>query len=337
MRSSSACGRSGLGACSARNARTSSRSRRSSGVSESLIVASEPITELRSLQVDEQPRRPCVVARSNRSSRRWGSASRRRSTRRRRRQRKATVAAISSGVPRRPAGGARDLGSAAGAERAAQPARVDEAGGDRVDADALHDQLLGDRAGEAEDPGLGRRVVRVPGAALDPADRGHVDDRRRARARPSPGPPRGCRRRSRRGGRRGCAAIPRRSAGPGASSGVCATPSARSPRAGARAAASHADVVDAGGAGVVDEDLEWAELASRSPATAASTWSLSHTSTAEGETRRRCVRGPRGARLSRCRARRPAHRRRRNAGRSPRRSPRHLRSRRPLSSKRCTN
>ena len=73
---------------------------------------------------------------------------------------------------------------------------------------------------------LRRGVVRVPGAALDPADRRHVHDRARSARPPSPAPRRGCRRTSRRGGptrtSRHSSSVSRTSA----SSGVCALPSA---------------------------------------------------------------------------------------------------------------
>ena len=46
-----------------------------------------------------------------------------------------------------------------------------------VDPDALDHYLLVGGPREAEDAGLGGGVMRVPRAALDPADRRHVDDR----------------------------------------------------------------------------------------------------------------------------------------------------------------
>src|SRR5262249_13191784 len=52
----------------------------------------------------------------------------------------------------------------------------DEAGRHRVDRDAPVAVLLGHRLGEADDPGLGRGVVRLAGGADDPRDRRHVDD-----------------------------------------------------------------------------------------------------------------------------------------------------------------
>ena len=75
-----------------------------------------------------------------------------------------------------PRGRVRGDHAAGGVERIAQLAGVDVSRGHRVDAYALHDQLFGGGLREAEDAGLRRRVVRMAGAALQPADRGHVHD-----------------------------------------------------------------------------------------------------------------------------------------------------------------
>ena len=49
-------------------------------------------------------------------------------------------------------------------------------GRDDVDGDAARPELAGQRAGEADEPGLRRRVVGLPGRAEQPDDRRDEDD-----------------------------------------------------------------------------------------------------------------------------------------------------------------
>ena len=72
-------------------------------------------------------------------------------------QRNATGPATSSGVPRRPRAVAREQVVAVPLGQHVGEARGDVAGGDGVDAHSARAGLAGQRAGEADDPGLGAR------------------------------------------------------------------------------------------------------------------------------------------------------------------------------------
>ncbi len=90
--------------------------------------------------------------------------------------RKATAAAISSVSPNRPSGVAARSCSLSGSGRSWVSSVTTKPGRDRVAGDRPAGQLAGRRLGQADQPGLGRRVVRLAHLARLPGHGGDVDD-----------------------------------------------------------------------------------------------------------------------------------------------------------------